>query len=319
MAVLVGIDEAGYGPLLGPLMVSACAFQLPDELLRKDMWSILSKSVSNSKLKLAGRLLITDSKKAYSKSSGIGHLEKTILASLQTLEKKPSTLLQFIDHACPECLPRLERYPWYSDLALVNLDGHLDSVSISAGAFAKNLDSNQIKLILLKSKCFDVRYYNDLVDKTNNKASVLLSAVSSFIKETYDNFGDQGLQIVVDRQGGRVDYTGKLRLMFADTELTVIRQDEKISSYQLDGKGRSMRIHFAVKADAKWLPVSLASMMSKYFRELLIARINNFFVSQFPDLKPTAGYWQDGQRFVSDLQKRGYDISTSDKMLIRSR
>ncbi|MHC5117167.1 MAG: ribonuclease HII, partial [Planctomycetota bacterium] len=34
MALLVGIDEAGYGPLLGPLVVSAVALKVPEGLLR---------------------------------------------------------------------------------------------------------------------------------------------------------------------------------------------------------------------------------------------------------------------------------------------
>ena len=69
MAVLVGIDEAGFGPILGPLVVSSSTFSLPDNLVEADLWRLLRKGVSMTRKHLAGRLLITDSKKAYSRAA----------------------------------------------------------------------------------------------------------------------------------------------------------------------------------------------------------------------------------------------------------
>ncbi len=80
MAVLVGIDEAGYGPILGPLVVSSVGYYVPDELLKADLWKVLERAVAKQKRHLAGRLLITDSKKAYSKSKGLGSLRRAVLA-----------------------------------------------------------------------------------------------------------------------------------------------------------------------------------------------------------------------------------------------
>jgi len=64
MSVLVGIDEAGFGPILGPLVVSSSALSLPRQLLKSDLWQVLSKSVAIRRRGLAGRLLVADSKKA---------------------------------------------------------------------------------------------------------------------------------------------------------------------------------------------------------------------------------------------------------------
>lgn len=89
--------------------------------------------------------------------------------------------------------------------------------------------------------------------------------------------------------------------MFPEFSLSVIRQDATMSSYEMTHSGRIMRIHFCIKADSKYLTVALASMVSKYLREVMMASLNRYFCELCPDLTPTAGYWQDGQRFVKDL------------------
>ena len=62
---------------------------------------------------------------------------------------------------------------------------------------------------------------------------------------------------------------------------------------------------------------SLASMTSKYLREVLMESLNRYFLGMCPELKPTAGYWQDGQRFVKDLETHLPDYSYNAQQLIR--
>jgi len=76
---------------------------------------------------------------------------------------------------------------------------------------------------------------------------------------------------------------------------------------------------FEVEADDHYLPVSLASMISKYVRELLMDRMNLYFGSLDAGLRPTAGYWQDGQRFVEELRTRLPHLKIDDERLIRCR
>jgi len=318
MVILAGIDEAGFGPLLGPLVVSATAFWLPDDLVKADLWQVLSASIGKKRKGLAGRLLVTDSKKAYNRSVGIAHLCRSVLAALKALGETPEDLTALIRFLCPDCLERLRQYPWYRDIQDCPVRSDAGDITIAANVLKKNLAANEMRLLAVRSHILDVGYYNRLVGRVKNKASVLFTTVSSLISELNNTLDGHGLQIIVDRQGGRVNYAGPLMRMFPDMKLTILRQDSSASSYELADGNKKMRLHFATEADQRFLPVSLASMVSKFLRELLIDCINRYFVSRCVDLKPTAGYWKDGQRFISDLKQNPH-LKYDSNQLIRSR
>ena len=319
MALLVGIDEAGFGPILGPLVVSAVQFAAPDELLKSDMWQLLSSSVSAEKKHLSGRLLITDSKKAYSRSLGVGHLQRTVLASLACLGNRPQTFDELLSLLCPECKNRLADYPWYKGQLNHSFDADKDDIAIAAKTLNRDLDANQMKILGIKSFCFDVGYYNEMVGRVKNKSTVLFTAVCGLIQEALANSDGQNLQIVIDRQGGRSHYTNSLRRMFPQMELKILKENDKLSSYELTSPDKIARLHFVVRADDNHLPAALASMTSKYLRELLIQRINAYFASHCAELKPTAGYWKDGSRFIEDLKKYIPNLEYNQQQLIRCR
>jgi ribonuclease HII len=319
MAVLVGIDEAGYGPLLGPLVVSSAAFEIPDELLKADMWRLLADSVGRKRLRLGGRLLINDSKLAYNKSIGITHLQRTVLAVLKCLGQNPRTIGELLAILCPDCLERLGGYAWYQRLDLCRLKADEAAVAIASEVFGRNLAKHRIRPLWLKSCCLDVAHYNRMVQNVKNKSNVLFTAAMFLIQHAFENLRGPMLQILVDRQGGRTNYTAGLRRMFPELELQVLREDSSDSSYELRDKDKMMRLHFVVGADERFLPVALASMVCKYVRELLNEQMNNYFLSFNPALRPTAGYWKDGLRFVEDIKKHIPNLSYDRHQLIRSR
>jgi ribonuclease HII len=323
MAVLIGIDEAGYGPILGPLVVSSAAFSIPDTHLKTDLWRLLHRAVAKKRKHLAGRLLITDSKKAYSKSIGIAHLRRAVLASLLCLDKtteKPANAAGLLDQLCPKCVSRIAQYPWYQDLADSALGADDDDLEIAAGVLKNTLLAGDMKLLSLASTCLDVAHYNRMVSAVKNKASVLFTAICSLIKQAFDTtYDSDNLQIIVDRQSGRIRYRRLLGRMFADLDLKILREDSSISSYELTGSGKVMRLHFATRADDRFLPVSLASMTSKYLRQVLMESINRYFISQCTHLAPTAGYWKDGTRFIKDLETHPAQVKYESEKLIRCR
>jgi len=319
MAVLAGIDEAGYGPILGPLVVSSSVFSLPSSLLPGDLWQVLRKSIGEKRQHLAGRLLVCDSKKAYSRAVGVRHLERTALAFLRCVSEEPATSGELLRIVCPDLSERLASYPWYSAAGDYRIVADGADIALASQVLKSDLASMGIDFLAFRSCCLDVAYYNRMMAAVKNKARVLFGATAHLIKHVYDNFASDELQIVVDRQGGRIRYRRDLQRMFPEMELRIICESAHTSSYELTEAGRRMRLHFVVGADGRFMPAALASMVSKYVRELLVASINRYFLRLDSRLRPTAGYWKDGVRFIKDLKANNPEVEFDSNQLIRCR
>src|SRR5262245_19070687 len=82
MPWLIGIDEAGYGPNLGPLVMTAVACQTPPKLARTCLWTTLKAVARRNGEPDDGRLFVDDSKLVYSTARGLKDLETAVLAAL---------------------------------------------------------------------------------------------------------------------------------------------------------------------------------------------------------------------------------------------
>ena len=129
----------------------------------------------------------------------------------------------------------------------------------------------------------------------------------------------------IDKQGGRDHYTGLLLQSFPDAELKVMLESAEMSSYLLTEQprpgfaGRRTLICFREKGETAFLPTALASMMCKYLRELCMHSFNRWWCEQITGLRPTAGYYGDGERWLTDVTPHLGRLGIRREMLVRVR
>ena len=332
--IIAGIDEAGYGPLLGPLVVSACAMEAPGEMPVEweavpCLWQLLKGAVAKKNAGAKGRLVIADSKVIHNLTDGDRLLERGVLAFLAALGAADGAALP---GSLQELLVRLgctshelEAHPWYAlqNTALPWLCEAGD-LAIAGNVLAAAMNRSGVKMCALRTAVLSERLFNRLVGGTNNKASALVSVTLGHLYFLHQAYGQRGLVVAIDKQGGRDHYTTLLLRTFPEATLKVLQESAESSSYLLTepAAGDTVRrtlILFREKSETHFLTTALASMTCKYLRELCMSGFNTWWCEKVAGLRPTAGYHQDGTRWLMDVEPHLPRLGVTREMLVRCR
>lgn len=324
MTMVCGIDEAGLGPVLGPLVMTATAFAVPDDAAETCLWKQLSPVVTRNRPRSSKRVRVhvADSKKVFTRqsASGLTPLESGVLTLLAAGGTECRTLAELLAAVAPRAAEMGRQYPWYNGCEL--------PLPFRAGATGVALAANAVKVqFARRGVCPEpvacevvfAEEFNRLIEATQNKSATAFGITARLLRGLWDRLADPRLLIWVDRQGGRTHYLHELSPLFPECELKILDETPDHSAYRLNGCGREAEVHFCVAAEDRQLPVALASMVSKYLRELFMEQLNAFWASHVPDLAPTAGYATDGRRFYEQIAAKRAELGIAEQWLWRCR
>ena len=321
--ILAGIDEAGLGPVLGPLVVSTAAVRVPEALADQDLWQVLAPEVCRKPSRRRTSVAIGDSKKLYSRKSkaGLTHLERGVLGTLAAGGRKPDSLRRLLDVVAPAAPPEMSRYPWYADADLpLPRRVTATEIALTGNSLAAAMESAGVRLETLRCEPVLVGEFNRIVQAARNKSTALFDVTCRLVMNLWQRLGpDDRLRLCVDRQGGRKRYLPALQRVFPHCQTKVLDESETSSGYLLADRGRRMELHFVVGGEQQHLTVALASMVSKYLRELFMEAFNGFWQPHVPNLAPTAGYYTDGRRFFGEIQPAARRLGIQEGLLYRCR
>jgi hypothetical protein len=304
MPWMVGIDEAGYGPNLGPLVMTSVACRIPQELTRANLWEVLRVAVRRAPDPADGRLLVEDSKLVYSTVRGLKDLEMGVLGTvLGPMAANLRSVKQCLEWIGPQALAELGEESWFQGQGCLPAVADIAELEAPARSFAQISSESLCCWGLVRSVIVCPARFNCLLDQWNSKGAVLSQALGELLtcNRTLDGPGEP-VEFFIDKHGGRNTYAAMLQHSLGEGMVVAEVEGPGRSAYNVIGLDRPLRLTFQPRADAEHFCVALASMVSKYVRELLMMEFNRFWQTQVSDLRPTAGYppaGDPGTRFVA--------------------
>lgn len=288
--LVAGVDENGLGPRLGPLLATCATLELAtnyNEATLGDLGRHLGiedskKSSGFSKMKKAESLTLA------LLHAELGHTPNTMAEVVAALSERGVSVLKA---RCPSKAE--QKQCWSTEVALPAFGGDLESGQVMLAG----LEEAGVLVRRVRSRFACAKEIGDELSAGNSKLKLDLLLFEALLLDAHKATGKPLLSFC-GMVGGIRDYTsyfsefkGAKAHEPAESEWTSFGASAE--SEARDDKCYRTKVgvvRFEKKADARHLPVALASMVGKYLRELSMARLNRFYQGHIEDLRPASGY-----------------------------
>ncbi len=323
MTLVIGTDEAGYGPNLGPLVVTATLWEIDETVEALRLFEALAEWVSNDPAQHDQRIVIADSKQIYRSGQRLDVLEATALAAMISQSEAPADAgrldrWESICDALGEQQPLAS--PWHAENDVtMPLAAESGAVRAVCERWSEMHSASGIRLRRIRSRIVFPGEWNDLLESESSKGSALTKVTLDLAASLMEDHPSEAPWLLhCDKHGARNKYVEPLQTTFPDYLIEVCRESAATSIYRWGPRDRRVEARFQAKGDSL-LPSALASIVSKYVREVSMKVFNTFWQNHVPELRPTAGYPVDAKRFRSDIAAAQKRLHITDHVLWRNR
>lgn len=292
MTLVVGTDEAGYGPNLGPLVVAATLWEVAGP--PADVEGILAAAAA------AVHEPWRDSKQVYRGGSGWAALEHGALAALTlatgTAPRNWPAVAAAVGGADALAAP-----PERDALVRLSLPhaAPAPTTAVRAGEIAAGLAAHGVRLAAVRCRVMQPEEFNRCLDAGLNKSDILSRTTLGLAADVLPAAPRGPAVLWCDRHGGRRRYAALLAGQFEVAAVRVLAETAAHSAYELPAA--DCRVEFTVGGEQR-MPVALASMTAKYVRELSMLAFNAHWAARIPGLRETAGYPVDAARWRREAE-----------------
>lgn len=301
MTLVIGTDEAGYGPNLGPLVVAASLWRITAPPADAEPALAAAIEAATTAARTGGNRspLWGDSKRIY-KAHSIAALERGVLAAVATaagaVPRGWAELAAHLGLADDDLDAPPER--GLRDAMPMPIADDADACRGAAEGVRAVLAAAGVTLCGIACRVVQPRRFNRLLEHGLNKSDILsqttLALAADGLAELRGQFPHEPAVIWCDRHGGRKSYAALVARHLDCPLVQLIVESADRSAYELPTA--ACRIEFTVGGESRG-PVALASMTAKYVRELSMQAFNAFWCARAPALEPTAGYPVDAARW----------------------
>ncbi len=323
MPFLIGTDEAGYGPNLGPLVISASVWELLDghsaDGHTDDLYHRLAAVIARTAKAKPSPLVVADSKVLYKSGKGLKLLERGLWSAWSQLGLMPTTcgrVWELLTRANSEA--RHEALCGGLDSQPAPCDADLMEIAQLQPGLGRAMAAARVRLVAMHSAAIFPRAFNAAVERGESKGTALSRWTLRLVAESIEPLGDRRISIVCDKHGGRDRYLPLLSEAFPNRSIEVCLEGRRQSVYRFGPAERRIEISFQAKGESH-LPTALASMASKYLRELAMHAFNAFWRTHLPSIRPTAGYPEDAKRFKAEIADVQQSLGIADTILWRTK